>query len=149
MIPTCDGGGPLAITLTLALSLSHSLGLITACASSRVDPALHMRLNAGSARVLVELHLGTPFVPEGRLPDGGAIAAQRQAIEAAQEQLLSALRGTRFSLAHRYTTIPFLALTVDRDALAILERRDDLVSGVVEDTEAARPTPPSPPASTR
>ena len=140
--------GSIALTLMLVLSATHAIGLAVACASPRIDPALRRAANAGRARVIVELRLDPPFVAEGRLPDASAISMQRQAITAAQERLLSALGGTQFSLTHRYTTTPFLALTIGRDALAVLERRDDLVTRVIEDTEAA-PTKPGPPPPTR
>jgi hypothetical protein len=137
-----DGTASIALALMLVLSVTHTIGLMTACASPRIDPALRRAVNAGGARVIIELRLDPPFVAEGTLPDAAAIAAQRQAIGTAQDRVLSALRGTRFSLAHRYTTTPFLALTIDPDALAVLERSDDLVRRVIEDTQAAPTTPP-------
>jgi hypothetical protein len=133
------------LSFVLVLGLSQTMGLLAACASSRIDPELRQLAN-GNARVIVEIRLDTPFVAEGRLPGSEAISAQRHAIEAAQDRVLSALHGTRFVLAHRYATVPFLALMVGRDALTILERRDDLVARVTRDTEA-RPTPV--PAPTR
>ena len=148
-IPTTDGSGSIALTLMLVLSLTHAIGLVMASAPPRIDPALRRVVNACSARVIVELRLDPPFVAEGTLSGASAVAAQRQAIGAAQDQVLSALRGTRFSLVHRYTTTPFLALTIRRDALTVLEHMGDLVTRVIEDTEAAPTRPPGPMSPTR
>ena len=148
-IPSTDGSSSIALTLMLVLSLTHAIGLVMACAPPRIDPALRRVVNAGNARIIVELRLDPPFVAEGTLPDASAVAAQRQAIGAAQDQVLSGLRGTRFSLVQRYTTTPFLALTIGRDALAVLERMGDLVTRVIEDTEAAPTTPPGAMSPTR
>ena len=146
VIASLDDGGALAFALLVALTLTHGLGLMTACASPRVDPGLLSAVNAGGARVIVELRLDTPFVAEGKLPDPAAIAAQRRAINEAQSRLLSALRATPFSVTHRYTTTPLVALTIGPEALAILERRDDLVVQVTEDTQVSPPTPPRRPS---
>jgi hypothetical protein len=148
-VPTIDGSGSIPLTLMLLLSLTQAIGLVMASAPPRIDPALRRLVNAGSARVIVELRLDPPFAPEGTLPDASAIAAQQQAIGTAQDQVLSGLRGTRFSLVQRYTTTPFLALTIGRDALDVLEHMGDLVTRVIEDTEAAPTTPPGPMSPTR
>ena len=143
VIATTDGTGLVALTLMLLLSMTHVIGL-TACASSRIDPTLRNAVNAGSVRVIVELRLDRPFAPEGSLPDAAAIAEQRETISLAQQRVLSALDGTQFSISQRYTTTPFLALVIGRDALGVLERRGDLVTRVIEDTQAAPTTPLGP-----
>lgn len=120
------------------------LGVSTGCAASgasMVDPQVRNAAARGAAQVLVELRIAGGMKPEGELGDQTAVAAQRRAIETAQQNVLDRLAGTRFSLSRRYTTIPMLALEIHADALSALERMGDLVVRIVEDT----PAPPARP----
>jgi hypothetical protein len=102
-----------------------------------IDPAVRTEIQRGSARVIVRLRLPAGFRPEGELPGPAAVAAQRGAIAAGQQAVLSRLSGTGFTVARTYATTPFLALEVRPDALAALERMGDLVVRVSRDELAA------------
>jgi hypothetical protein len=78
-----------------------------------------------SSRVIVELRIanieGTPDDP-----------ARLAAIAAARQALLQELDGTTFRVVRTYDTIPFVALEVSPDAMAVL-KRSTLVAGVQPD----------------
>jgi len=90
----------------------------------------------GVVRVIVQLDVATR--PEGALATRQAALDQRQAIAAAQSELSADLAGTSHRVTRQFETIPFLALEVGPDALAVLERSARVV-GVAED----RPRAPS------
>ncbi|MBI2525482.1 MAG: hypothetical protein HYV93_05825 [Candidatus Rokubacteria bacterium] len=102
-----------------------------------IDPTVRTEIQRGSARVIVRLRLPAEFRPEGELPGPAAVAAQRSAIAAGQRAVLARLAGTRFTVARMYSTTPFLALEIRRDALAALEQMSDLVVRVSGDELAA------------
>ena len=81
-------------------------------------------MGRGRSRVLVELRLSGGVRPEGE---------QRQAIARAQDEVLSRLRGTDFTLVRRLESTPFLALEVGPSALAALRTMGDLVVRVIPD----------------
>jgi subtilisin family serine protease len=86
----------------------------------------------GVARVIVELKLPAPHVPEGRLA-AAAIASQRARSEERSAAVLARLpRGTH-RVVRRFKTIPYIALEVSPAALEALARSDDAVVRVVED----------------
>lgn len=72
-----------------------------------------------------------PTKPESKL-NPEALRAQRQAIAAAQDNLLSELARTRYELTGTLITVPALGLKLGPDGLAILEH-SDLVKKVTED----------------
>ncbi len=84
----------------------------------------------GVIRVIVQVDV--PTHPEGYLASRQAVLSQRQAIAAAQRDLLADLFGTSHRVIWQYQTIPFLALEAARDALAALER-SPIVVGATED----------------
>ncbi len=98
----------------------------------------HVR-RSGHARVLVELKLPTPHVPEGRLGSAVAVLGQRQRIQAQRARLLSRIPAASYRLVHQYQTLPYVALDVDASALAALEALDSDIVKVVDD-EIVRPT---------
>jgi subtilisin family serine protease len=87
----------------------------------------------GSARVLVEVRLPTPFVPEGALATAAALA-QRANLTLGQSQVLAQLQGRGYTLLHRFSSVPYMALEVEADALAELTASPFNVQRVVEDT---------------
>jgi subtilisin family serine protease len=88
----------------------------------------------GVARVIVELRLPQgAHVPEGRLANLAARAAQRQGIATTGAQLLTRLQGTNHRVLHRYETIPFVALEIGPDALRELAASGLQVTRVIED----------------
>jgi subtilisin len=88
---------------------------------------------AGHARVIVELKLPTPQVPEGALGSAAAVFGQRQRIVSQRIQLLSKLSPAGYRLIHQYQTLPYVALDVDASALAALEALDSDVVRVMND----------------
>jgi len=103
--------------------------LVAACAPAMatqisVDPRVEEEVGRGRSRVLVELRLPGGVRPEGE---------QRQAIARAQDDVLSRLRGTDFTLVRRLESTPFLALEVGPSALAALRTMGDVVVRVIAD----------------
>jgi hypothetical protein len=104
-----------------------------------IDPHVRTAVTAGRARVLIDLRIAGGTRPEGELPTADASSAQRDAIAAAQDSVISRLTGTDFSVSRRYSSVPQLALEIGADALAALERMGDLVARV----HADRAVPPT------
>src|SRR5262245_38942017 len=108
-----------------------------------VPPEITQKVQAeGIVRVIVRL--GVPTRPEGTLDTPQVVEAQRQAISSTQSFFFADLAGTRYRVARQFQTIPFLALEVERDALAVLER-SSVVIGVAEDRLDAPLLPQSAP----
>jgi subtilisin family serine protease len=103
-------------------------------ASDRVPQALRDRVQReGSQRVIVQLRLPSGSAkPDGRLPSARARRSQQLAIGAAQDAVITRLSGKTHRVAHRYRTVPFVALEVGDDALSALAA-DPAVERVVED----------------
>ncbi|HUC97300.1 MAG TPA: hypothetical protein VMR88_02410 [Candidatus Polarisedimenticolaceae bacterium] len=87
-----------------------------------------------SGAVLVLVGLKTPWSPEGRLSKE-MVAAQRGAIAAAQNYLLTELGDTDYRITRRYRAIPGIALEVGLDALKVLAR-SVAVTNVLHDRPA-------------
>jgi subtilisin len=117
-----------------------SLALIIWCSAAvvalgAVPPEIAQKVQAeGTVRVIVRLDV--QISPEGRLDTLQAVEIQRAAISFAQSFLLAELAGTRHRVIRRFRTIPFLAMEIERDALAVLET-SPFVLGVGEDFLAA------------
>src|SRR5204862_128106 len=99
--------------------------LVAACAPAMatqisVDPRVGEEVGRGRSRVLVELRLPGGVRPEGE---------QRQAIARAQDEVLSRLSGTDFTLVRRFASTPYLALEVGPSALAALRTMGGAVEG--------------------
>jgi hypothetical protein len=113
----------------LILAAAASLAALPACAS-RDDAGLRDRAaREGAVRVIVTLAIA-----------GGQPPAE-DAIRAAQERVLEALRGTRYSDVRRFRSLPQLALTAGPDALEVL-LASPLVASVAPDS-LARPMAPT------
>lgn len=91
--------------------------------------------SAGSLLVLAELALPQPFTAEGETSPAAALD-QRAAIAAASDALLAALAGTETQVAATFTTIPYVALRVNAEALATLASLPQVAS-LQEDIPAA------------
>jgi hypothetical protein len=87
-----------------------------------------------SGAVLVLVGLKTPWSPEGPLSKE-MVAAQRGAIAAAQNYLLTELGNTEYRITRRYRAIPGIALEVGLDALKVLAR-SAAVTNVLRDRPA-------------
>jgi subtilisin family serine protease len=131
----------LAVPATFAAAVVGLVGILSnemapprAAAQAEIAQAARQRVRrAGHARVLVELKLPTPHVPEGTLGSAAAVQGQRQRIEAQRLRLLSQLPGVAYRLIHQYQTLPYVALDVDASALAALEALDSDVIRVMDD----------------
>jgi len=86
----------------------------------------------GSVRVIVGF--GDTFRPEGLLQSAN-LQTQRQEILSNGKQLLDSLTGFNYQENVRYTSIPFLALTVDVSALEHL-LKSKLVTSIEEDSRS-------------
>ena len=102
-----------------------------------VDPPVRASIQAaGVARVLVELRLpGGPHVAEGHLPPA-AVAAQRQAIAGARARVLGRLQGLAHQVLREYSTVPFVLLEINANALSALEAAGIDVLRIHEDKVA-------------
>jgi hypothetical protein len=96
-------------------------------------------INGEAIPVLVGLNV--PWQIESSLSEN-AISLQRRAINVVQNQLLNELSGTNYKLVQRYDVIPGLALEVGADALAVLEKSDNVIN-VLPD-RPAKPAASSP-----
>ncbi len=113
-----------------AFLLGLPLAAIAAVADPPDTPTPGGAGGGGMRRVLVHLNVAT--APEGALPHGLAVAAQRSAIGAAQAAVRSALAGRGHRLLWEYGAIPFVAAEVNQDALTALQT-SPVVSGIYED----------------
>jgi hypothetical protein len=115
--------------------------LLLACArvgfsqQSKVPPEIWQKAKTkGMVQVMVQLNV--PWQAEGNLSKE-AVLAQRKAIAAAQDKLLSELAGTQHSVRRRFDSVRGLSLDVGPDALAVLERSPRVVN--VTEVDADKP----------
>ena len=95
-------------------------------------PVADAALAGGTARVIVELRLATPYRSEPTLPTAREAQDQRASIQRAQAGILAQLSPGHAASAKRFETIPYIALEVDASELGALLRRPDVAS-IVED----------------
>jgi hypothetical protein len=98
-----------------------------------VPPELFKEIER-SGTVLVLVGLKAPWSPEGPLSEN-LVSAQREAIAAAQNYLLTELADTNYRITRRYQRIPGIALEVGLDALRVLAR-SVAVTNVLQDRPA-------------
>ena len=103
-------------------------GVASQSATPTIDPPVRAAVEAGSARVTLELEM-----------------AQGTSVAAAQDEVLARLTGTEFELLRRPTTMGFLTLRIGADALARLESMGDVVRRVYSDATVSPQTNPPPP----
>lgn len=89
---------------------------------------------ARDGTVLVLVGLKAPWSPEGALSEN-LVSAQREAIAAAQNYLLTELAHTHYRVTRRYDRIPGIALEVGLDALQVLAH-SVAVTNVLQDRPA-------------
>jgi hypothetical protein len=92
---------------------------------------------ARAGTVLVLVGLKAPWSPEDSL-NANLVSAQRGAIAAAQNYLLTELADTKYRVIRRYDKIPGIALEVGPDALIVLSH-SAAVTNVLPDRPAATP----------
>jgi subtilisin len=107
------------------VSASGQLGA-TLISSERLSRLQDKVSSGGSARVIVGVRV--PFVSPGRLASPDAIAAQDRSIANAQSALALRLVGGRARVLTRFAHIPYIALSVDQDALSQLLSDPDVTS---------------------
>ncbi len=90
----------------------------------------------GSLRVIVRLKMD--YVPEAELASAAAVDAQQANIRTAQNDLLAILGSDGVDNVRTFTTIPFMAMSVNTDVLQSLLQNENVLS-VEEDI----PVPPS------
>lgn len=120
--------------LALFLCSGCAVQASASIAQTGAPEAAQMRGEAqrhGSMRVVVTLAVA------------GANPPSVQAIAAAQERLLAALKGTRYENAIRFQNLPQMALTVQGDALEVL-LTSSLVAAVAPDALMGTMAPGTP-----
>ncbi len=127
-----------SLCLVLAGSLLSPAALIADAEKISAEVSVHV---TDDEVVPVLVGLNVPWQLESTLSDD-AISLQRRAINRVQDQLLSELSGTKYNLVRRYDVIPGLALEVSADALAVLEKSNNVIN-VLPDRRA-KPTASSP-----
>jgi subtilisin family serine protease len=113
-----------------AASDDDELAQETGSSDSDMATLLSRANDEGQVRVLVSLDV--EYQPEGKMPRGRA-SEQRARISRAQDSLLNRLTATSVSNVKRFDYIPALALIVDAEGLAELEKSPE-VSYIHEDT---------------
>ena len=88
--------------------------------------------NEGRARVIVRLHTLRTYRNEMEL-SRTAVRQQRADIAAVQRRVLKHLRGTSHVLRREFKTVPYVALEIDAEGLAILEAAGLDVVSIYED----------------
>lgn len=117
----------LGVILFVLISFGQGYTPPTRAQSNRDVSALIAQAQArGRLRVIVGVRVPT-YKPEGKL-DARAAQAQRASIVQAQSALLSQLAIYNVRVTHRFTTIPYLALEVNADALQALARIPNVTS---------------------
>ena len=111
-----------ALTAALVLGLSSGTPQPRAAAGGLKIPqhARDLAARGGRARVIVELKLPAPHVPERRLANAQAIARQRQAIASRAAQVLGKLPPRARRTLHQFVTVPYIALEVTPEGLDAL-----------------------------
>jgi subtilisin family serine protease len=110
--------------------------LFSSSSQAQVEPRVSESLLAkadAQGFVLVIVQLRTAFTPEGNLPNAAAQADQRARIAATTDVTLSRLAGQQIAEVKRFSTIPYVAMTVDGAALRVLNTLPEVVR-VEEDT---------------
>ncbi len=90
----------------------------------------------GSARVIVELAVDA--VPEGLLPNQAAVNFQRERIRGARTRLFDRLRGHSVWRHREYAYLPYVALSLDADALEATAADEDVAA--IHEDRLLRPT---------
>jgi hypothetical protein len=122
----------------IAVLMLECIGITAAQQSKVPEDAWQKARTSGVVRIGVQLDV--EWMPEGYL-DHQAVLVQRQAIAAAQDQLLASLDGTKHKVTGRFRFIPFIGLEVGLDALTVLER-SPVVKRVQVEGPPARPLSP-------
>ena len=115
------------------LAFISAIFIWPAVASTETDKVPGELINqaASAGKVIVLVGLNVPWTMEAALTEN-EIVTQRRAIGSAQNELLTQLSGTEFSIVRVYDAIPGIALEVGNDALAVL-RKSNSVSNILPD----------------
>jgi subtilisin family serine protease len=122
-----------AVVVGLVAALSN-VGAVPEAAAQQVPGEARARSQrTGRARVLVELRLPSPLVPEANLPNAAAVAAQRRAVASAAARLLARLPRGAVRTLRQYQTLPYVALDVTPAAINALVTLGDEVVRILDD----------------
>jgi subtilisin family serine protease len=88
--------------------------------------------NEGRARVIVKLHTQYTYSNEMEM-SRTAVRQQRADIAAVQRRVRNHLRGTSHEIRREFKTVPYVALEIDSEGLAILEGAGVDVESIYED----------------
>lgn len=88
----------------------------------------------GQVRVIVGIDVNAR--PEGDLDSGQAITDQRDAIERAQDAVVTSVAGRNATTVTAFETIPYLVLEVDAEALTALANHPQVLSIAADQIEA-------------
>jgi hypothetical protein len=127
------GAKTLSVSVSIAMAALLSCPITAGSEYEKVPQEVLEKVKADGT-VLVLVGLQVPWQREGLLSDS-AVLAQREAIEAAQHNLLAQLSGTVYKVVRQYQNIPGLALEVGADALAVLSK-SHTVTNVLPDRPA-------------
>ncbi|MFI5178438.1 MAG: S8 family peptidase, partial [Vicinamibacterales bacterium] len=124
-----------AATLAIALALSSGAARPRAAGGGPPIPqnARDRALREGRARVIVELKLPEPHVPEQRLQSGAAVLRQRQRIASRAAQVLARQPQGAHRAVHQYRSVPYLVLDVTPAGLDAIAALDTDIVRVMED----------------
>lgn len=99
-------------------------------------------------RVDVIVRLDVDVAPEGELSEND-VERQRRSIQSAQDRVLSALEGTRFTLLHRYRVSPLLALSLSSKGVAVVKHHPAVRDVTLDTRDAPSGGTPSPSVPSR
>lgn len=137
---------PVSALPKLCVIVFAAVSVTRVLADVAVDPEVLEAVAQGRARVIVELHLEGGFALEGTLTEQG-MRAQRAAIAAGQEAVLSELADGDAHVMRRPETVPFLSLEIGAPALADLRAMPDRVIRILMDDTAAPERPQKKPVN--
>ena len=123
------------VTMPQASSVIAVGGSAPESAQAALESLQAKASSSGSLLVLAELALPKPFTAEAETSPAD-VAEQRAAIAAASDAVLAALEGTGTQVGATFTTLPYMAVRVDAEALAELASLPEVAS-IQEDVPAA------------
>ena len=118
------------VTMPQASSVIAVGGSAPESAQAALESLQAKASSSGSLLVLAELALPKPFTAEAETSPAD-VAEQRAAIAAASDAVLAALEGTGTQVGATFTTLPYMAVRVDAEALAELASLPEVTLALV------------------
>jgi hypothetical protein len=132
------------LRMTLLTALLMLYGVAATAEEDKIAAEVIEKAQSEGA-VLVLVGLNVQWQREDTLNDDG-IVAQRQAIHAAQRQLLAELSGTQHKVVRQYQEIPGIALEIGSDAVAVLQKSPTVTNVLADRPVIASRQEDQPPA---